>query len=281
VSMPRPSPSRAAILIFSDSSHDEWTQGLSKTKDVLEHSKEKTASTLVKAKLSVEHSLGLGAKPNVIPPGEALIDGPYRPVYIGWHPVAGLGGKWIAEHSLGKMVTKHVGQYPDPTQHWAVLVGEYVHELWMDEHLDVIYINERVEEQEWKMFEVGRTRFTDEAIRQAGEMVIHNMRRVRPGYNVISNNCQNYAVGLLDAIQIGKHVEFATSFAVYQAATGKGAIKDLWVEKTEEKKTEEGGEGLPERPHLERHDTVQNAQKVMNDNTTKLDNHRSLFGQEF
>lgn len=83
-----------------------------------------------------------------------------------------MGGKWLAEKSgLGKMVTREIGRYPDPTQHWAVLVGEYVHELWMDERLDVIYINERVGdvgEGEWRRFEVGRTRFSDEALRQAG-----------------------------------------------------------------------------------------------------------------
>ncbi len=103
-------------------------------------------------------------------------------------------------------------------------------------------------------------------------MVIHNMREKRPAYNVISNNCQNYAVLLLDAIQIGAHQEFATSFAVYQAATGHGTIKDLFVDKhPEEQKI------YPERPELHRMDTVQNAQQVMEENTTKLDNHHSFF----
>ena len=108
-------------------------------------------------------------------------------------------------------------------------------------------------------------------------MVIHNMRAKRPEYNIISNNCQNYAVQLLDAIQIGKHDEFATSFAVYQRATGKGAIKDLFeIKHPEEQKVE----GEDYRPGLHRMDTVQNAQVVMDQNTTKLDNHRQLFGNE-
>lgn len=81
-----------------------------------------------------------------------------------------MGGKWLAEKSgLGKRITKGVGKYPDPTQHWAVLVGDYAHELWMDEHLDVIYINEKIVLAEWHTFEVGKTRFTDEALRQAGK----------------------------------------------------------------------------------------------------------------
>lgn len=39
----------------------------------------------------------------------------------------------------------------------------------MDEQLDIIYFNEKVKREEWRTFEVGKTRFTDEALRQAGE----------------------------------------------------------------------------------------------------------------
>ncbi|KAH8807356.1 hypothetical protein F5884DRAFT_789057 [Xylogone sp. PMI_703] len=240
----------------------EWAKG-----------KEKSKEELLKGKITVEHSLGLGKKPNVVPPGEARIDADLRTVEIGWHPVAGMGGKWFAEKTgLGKMITKHTGGYPDPTQHWAVLVGDYVHELWMDESLDVIYINEKLDRSEWRTFEVGKTRFTDEALRQAGEMVIHNIRQQRPAYNLISNNCQTYALLLLDAIQIGAHIQFATSYAVYQAATGAGTIKDLFVDRHPEEQKPDSG-----RPGLHRMDTVQNAQQVMEANTTKLDDHRSIF----
>jgi hypothetical protein len=77
---------------------------------------------------------------------------------------------------------------------------------------------------------------------------------------------------MLDAIQIGAHQEFATSFAVYQAATGAGTIKELFVDKhPEEQKVD------PERPGLHRTNTVQNAQHVMDENTTKLDDHHSRF----
>ena len=96
-------------------------EGLSKGKD-----------EVLKGKLVLEHSLGLGHKPNVIPPGEADIGGELRTINIGWHPVGGLGGKWFAEKTrLGKKITENTNHYPDPTQHWAVLVGEYCHELWM------------------------------------------------------------------------------------------------------------------------------------------------------
>lgn len=105
------------------------------------------------------------------------------------------------------------------------------------------------------------------------------MRQKRPAYHVISNNCQNFAVLMLDAIQIGAHREFATSFAVYQAATGSGTIKDLFDDKhPEEQKMDIPIEADPEKPVLHRTDTVQNAQQVMDENTTKLDDHHSLFG---
>jgi hypothetical protein len=81
--------------------------------------------------------------------------------------VPGMGA--LTEKSgLGGVITKGIGKFPDPTQHWAVLIGDYAHELWMDEGLDVIYINERVEGQTWRTFTVGMTRFTDEAVRLAG-----------------------------------------------------------------------------------------------------------------
>ena len=87
---------------------------------------------MLKGKLVLEHSLGLGLTPNLIPPAEPDIQGELRTVEIGWHPVAGMGGKWFVEKTgLGKAITERIHKYPDPTQHWAVLVGEYCHELWM------------------------------------------------------------------------------------------------------------------------------------------------------
>lgn len=46
------------------------------------------------------------------------MDAELRTVEIGWHPVAGMGGKWLAEKSgIGKRITASIGKYPDPTQH--------------------------------------------------------------------------------------------------------------------------------------------------------------------
>lgn len=44
-----------------------------------------------------------------------------------------------------------------------------------DENLDVIYINEKLNRDDWHLFEVGKTRFNDQALREASRMTIHNM----------------------------------------------------------------------------------------------------------
>jgi 4-diphosphocytidyl-2C-methyl-D-erythritol kinase len=114
-------------------------------------------------------------------------------------------------------------------------------------------------------------------------MTIHQMRTARPAYNLISNNCQNFAIELLKAIQIGAHKEFATSFAVYQTMTGKGSIKDLFDDKhpeeqqqqqeVEEQETDE----LNRPPRLQHANTMLTAQQVMDEQTTKLDAHQHRF----
>jgi hypothetical protein len=86
---------------------------------------------MLKAKLTLQHELGLGKRPSVIPSGEISIRGEPRTVELGWHPVAGSAGKWFAEQTrLGKMITEEIHKSPDPTQHWACIVGDFVHELW-------------------------------------------------------------------------------------------------------------------------------------------------------
>ncbi|KAL1850123.1 hypothetical protein Daus18300_013051 [Diaporthe australafricana] len=231
---------------------------------------------VLKAKLTLQHELGLGKRPSVVPPGEVNISGEPRTVELGWHPVAGSAGKWFAEQTrLGKMITEEIHKSPDPTQHWACIVGSFVHELWMDEHFDIIYINETLNRDEWHTFEVGKTRFSDQALKEAGEMAIFNMREKRPAYNLLDNNCQNFALNFLDKIRVGKHRDFATSFSVYQRAIGSGTIQDLFVDEHPDDNAETADEDA--KPGIEHHDTLQTAQQVMDENTTKLDNHHSFF----
>lgn len=98
-------------------------------------------------------------------------------------------------------------------------------------------------------------------------MVIYNMREKRPAYNLISNNCQNFAVIMLEAIQAGARREFATTYAIYKRAVGEGTVAELFEVTPEEEEADaalmaaQGGVA------------VQNAQNVMEENTTKLDSH--------
>ncbi|KAH8666946.1 hypothetical protein BX600DRAFT_462930 [Xylariales sp. PMI_506] len=222
---------------------------------------------LHKGKHKLEKSLGLGQTPSVIPDGEINISGSPRMVEIGWHPVAGLAGKWFAEKTgLGKMITDGVNHFPDPTQHWAVLVGDYCHQLWMDEKLDVIYTNGKIVREEWHTYEVGKTRFNDEALKQAGDMTIFTMREKKPGYNLIDNNCQIFALKLLDSIRIGKHREFATSLEVYKKALSLGNLSELFV-------ADHPDDNPEQRPDTPTEGTMPLAEQIMDVETNKMSSH--------
>ncbi|KAK2053796.1 hypothetical protein LY76DRAFT_597530 [Colletotrichum caudatum] len=126
------------------------------------------------------------------------------------------------------MITEKINKYPDPTQHWAVLVGDFAHQLWMDEDFHVVYTNERYKRDEWRTFTVGETRFNDDAIRRAGEYVIQSIRSRHPVYNLISNNCQTYVLELLDAVKVDGQKDFGTTLAVYERLFSSGKVIDLF-----------------------------------------------------
>lgn len=226
---------------------------------------------LTKGELALKRAAGLGHQPNVVPVTEPISNGEPRDVEVGWHPVGGLAGKWFAEDTgLGKMITERINRYPDPTQHWAVLVGDYAHQLWMDESFHVIYTNAKINREEWRTFKVGRTTFNDDATRRAGESVIQSIREKQPAYNLITNNCQTYALQLLDAIKVGTNKEFPTTLAVYERLFGHGAVKDLFVDEDGHEQQDEAGDSQGHLPP-KRTETVSLAQQVMNDNTNQLD----------
>jgi hypothetical protein len=77
-------------------------------------------------------------------------------------------------------------------------------------------------------------------VRHLGEAVIQQIRSTRPGYNLISNNCQTYVLQLLDAIRVSQVKEFGTTLAVYERLFGTGKVSDLFVD--------EDGNLQPEKP---------------------------------
>lgn len=87
---------------------------------------------LSEGELALKRAAGLGKVPNVIPEEPPSTNAHARPILVGWHPVGGVAGKWFAnDTALGRLITDKINKYPDPTQHWAVLVGDYAHQLWM------------------------------------------------------------------------------------------------------------------------------------------------------
>jgi hypothetical protein len=100
------------------------------------------------------------------------------------------------------------------------------------------------------------------------------MRSKRPAYNLISNNCQNFALLLLDSIKVGQVKHFGSSSEIYQRLVGPGEVKDLFADDSPVQAQQPVEEMLP----LQHQDTVQAAQQVMDEHTTKLDtHHHSLF----
>ena len=81
---------------------------------------------------------------------------------------------------------------------------------------------------------------------------------------------RNFATNLLDKVQVGAHREFATALDAYQRATGDGDVLDLWEDKhpEEQQNLEADAEATP-KP--KRQSTLEVAQQVMDENTTKLD----------
>lgn len=93
--------------------------------------------------------------------------------------------------------------------------------------------------------------------------MIASIREKQPAYNLITNNCQTYALQLLDAIKVGDKKEFGTTLAVYERLTGPGKVMDLFAEPVMQSDGGASGEG---QDH-----SVSYAQQVMSEHTTQLD----------
>lgn len=129
-----------------------------------------------------------------------------------------------------------------------------------DENFDVIYTNAKVVPEEWTTYPVGSTRFNDDAIRRTGEHVIAQLRETKPAYNLITNNCQTYALLLLDAIKAEGEAKFPTTQNVYDRLTGPGKVLDLFQPPSDVPHDPEQGQ-----------ETVMNAQSLMTDHTNQVD----------
>jgi len=139
-------------------------------------------------------------------------------------------------------------------------------------------------------------------------MAIFNLRTERPAYNLISNNCQTFALALLAAIQVGSSREFATSYEVYRKAIGPGSVAGLFAPDADAQATLANGEagvqaaaevdaeaetkadaeagvqavvgeevaGKPVPAQKQRRTIVEFAKQLMDEHTTELDNHHCV-----
>ncbi|OCH95615.1 hypothetical protein OBBRIDRAFT_540849 [Obba rivulosa] len=137
-----------------------------------------------------------------------------RKVYVGCAPME-INLKLLGSHAdfIATFATRLGIEPPlNPTFHWAVIVGDFVHELDYDDthHCCVLYQNQKYAPERWRVSEVGTTCFSDYAIVEAGEQAIDTMR---PKYNVWDNNCQKLVINILDLICEGGRKKLWTTWA--------------------------------------------------------------------
>ena len=109
--------------------------------------------------------------------------------------------------------------------------------------------------------------------------MIQSIRDRQPAYNLITNNCQTYALQLLDAIKASGEMEFATTLAIYDTLLGPGKVKDLFADPGPGPAPLQLEAGPSFAPPA-RADTVVFAQEVMDTNTAKLDTGEQLKKQK-
>ncbi|KAH7211480.1 hypothetical protein DER44DRAFT_894551 [Fusarium oxysporum] len=182
-----------------------------------------------------------GKQENMIPPATPSKSDPPREVLLGSHVVAGMIGKLVAAITLIRKPGVPPYNFssnpaPDPTHHWAILVGDYYHELGGDVEFNILYNNDKTSAQTFlglweKPIVIGKTTFNDEAIRQAAEDVIKAMV---PRYNIYNNNCQLFCMNLADAICEGGHATPTTSWQMRPVLQSEPAkrVREITLEQT-------------------------------------------------
>jgi hypothetical protein len=128
---------------------------------------------------------------DAIPNGDLIYDAPERQVCICSTPAFGIVGEglqMIADLS-GLSGELKKGDFPDPTQHWGVLVDNYYHELAAGRNkqnmqVQMIYRNGKKENMQgkWNIVSVGTTHFNDTAIKKAGMFIVFAITCIREKY---------------------------------------------------------------------------------------------------
>ncbi|KAF2438065.1 hypothetical protein P171DRAFT_477518, partial [Karstenula rhodostoma CBS 690.94] len=90
---------------------------------------------------------------------------------------------------------------PNPFHHWCIAVADHLHQLQATS-LDGgwnYYTNERINRLTggWTFYPIGNTTLNNEAIRDESTRVMNEMPEI---YNALNNNCQTFALQLVDRI---------------------------------------------------------------------------------
>ncbi|KIM35398.1 hypothetical protein M413DRAFT_32516 [Hebeloma cylindrosporum] len=163
------------------------------------------------AKLGVVSPTGGALGRNIIPKSEAhqnLTE--WRRVAIGRRPLQVTGRVGI--------FLKRWGLLPGVAQHWSICVGDYYHELvTIDDKNTIIYQNGKVEDETYELQDIGYTTFNDQALVESGRKSIQKMDMV---YRMRDNNCQKFAIHLLNLVCLVGRERVVTSFGFAQETMG-------------------------------------------------------------
>ncbi|KAK3348502.1 PPPDE putative peptidase domain-containing protein [Neurospora tetraspora] len=157
-----------------------------------------------------------------VPAGEPNINDAPRKVYIASRFVGGKLGAWTLGLIADLISSGHyLGSMPSPNYHWCVLVGDYYHQLQATKqdgkHWNWYDNNVKDWTDKWELYEVGETRFNDNAIASAGIQAIQDMDEV---YRLVGNNCQKFTLKLLDIICADGRKKVYTSYSRHQLKAG-------------------------------------------------------------
>ncbi|KAJ7626856.1 hypothetical protein FB45DRAFT_868134 [Roridomyces roridus] len=236
----------------ADHAHDEDHSRREKIQGFIKGELLKGKDELTKGKLKLENSLGPGP----------LTHGP-----LSWHPVAGFAGKWFAEKKgLGKLIILRRRRIDVPIRR----------SIGRSSSGSTRMSSGWSSRRNGTLLRSGRLDLTTRLCGKPARWAIFQMREKQPAYNLITNNCQIYALKLLDAIQVGKHREFATSEAIKSPSKVVSQAEEL-PDDDHEKEWQEGT--TPRQLAGERPTMSARTRWVMKQNTTHVDNRHSFWHQ--
>jgi len=160
-------------------------------------------------------------------------DGPERDLYIGCSAMD-INKKVFGEYAdISAKVYSWVTRKDAPPNvlfHWALIVGDYVHELSYDDHYYNFYENKpfvptakRGDKDYYRLYRLGTTKFNDAAIVEEGVKAIAEPLML-PRYDVRLNNCQKFVVELVKLICVPGRKMVTTTYGWSEQAAAEPIV---------------------------------------------------------